>query len=77
MKGTSDFMGSWYQCTNASIVDRSGSFEDKQSLGRRICNILFLDPVKVDINYLWYYRGIFPWYWPMVFVDGFRGKIIK
>ena len=48
MEGTSDCMGYWYQCTNASVVDRSGSLEDKQSLGERICNIPFLDLVKVD-----------------------------
>ena len=38
------------------------------------CNILFLDRVKVDGIGPWYYRGIFSWYWPMVFVVGFRGK---
>ena len=67
-------MESRYQCENSSVVERSGFLEDKQYLGGRICNIPFLDMVKVDRIGPWYYRGIFPWYRPMVFVVGFRGK---
>ena len=74
---TSGCMGSWYQCINASVVDISGLLEDKQSLGGRICNIPFLDPVKVDRIDTWY----LPWYFPMILGHGicchFPRKIIK
>ena len=37
-------------------------------------NIRSFHLVKVDGIGPWYYRGIFPWYQPMVIVVGFQGK---
>jgi len=41
-------MGSWYQSTNASVVDRRGLLEGKKSLGGGFVIFPFLDMVKMD-----------------------------